>query len=78
VVFASDGISEAANAEQEHFGTERLISVLQGLPVSATADEICAAVLKATDEFSGHPEEAHDDRTLIVFRVLKPSATSGA
>ncbi len=78
VVFASDGISEAANAEHEHFGTERLISVLQGLPVSATADEICAAVLKATDEFSGHPEEAHDDRTLIVFRVLKPSATSRA
>jgi phosphoserine phosphatase RsbU/P len=76
VLFASDGILEASNEEEEHFGMERLTGVLQTLPATATAAEITSAVLKATDIFSGQPEEPHDDRTLIVFRVLPPAAAT--
>ena len=76
VLFASDGILEAENAERDHFGMDRLTGVLQALPAGATAGEISSAVLKATDLFSGSPEEPHDDRTLMVFRVLHPVGAS--
>ncbi|HUL34209.1 MAG TPA: SpoIIE family protein phosphatase [Candidatus Eisenbacteria bacterium] len=70
IVFASDGILESTNDESEHFGFDRLAVLLRELPPSVSADSISAAILKATDEFSGHPEEAHDDRTLVVLRLL--------
>jgi phosphoserine phosphatase RsbU/P len=74
MIFASDGILEATNSEDEHFGLERLTDVLKNLPAVATAEEINAEVITATDTFSGKPEEPHDDRTLIVLRVTQLTA----
>jgi sigma-B regulation protein RsbU (phosphoserine phosphatase) len=71
VVFASDGILEAKNGERENFGFERLAALLRSLPEDSAAEEITSLILKATDEFSGHPEEPHDDRTLIIVRVAR-------
>jgi sigma-B regulation protein RsbU (phosphoserine phosphatase) len=69
LIFASDGILESMNAHEEQFGFERLVETLRPLPPSTSSKALCAAILAATDEFSGRPEEPHDDRTLIVLRV---------
>jgi phosphoserine phosphatase RsbU/P len=69
LVFASDGILESMNAQDESFGFDRLTAVLRKLPVPCTANSISTAILQATDEFSGCPAEAHDDRTLIILRL---------
>ena len=69
VVFASDGILECQNREQEAFGASRLGTVLISLPQGASANDISSAILSATDEFSGDPSFPDDDRSLIVLRV---------
>ena len=68
-IFASDGILESMNAYEEQFLFERLAEKVQTLDPGATPKQISAALLAATDKFSGRPEVPHDDRTLIVLRV---------
>ena len=53
----------------ETFGFDRLTAVLRTLPARSNAEAISAAILHATDEFSGCPAEAHDDRTLLILRL---------
>jgi sigma-B regulation protein RsbU (phosphoserine phosphatase) len=83
VVLASDGITESMSATGELFGFERLAGILceftrkkasGDAPVAATSAEISAAILAATDAFSGNPSEPHDDRTLIVLRLAGKKA----
>jgi sigma-B regulation protein RsbU (phosphoserine phosphatase) len=69
VIFASDGILESENEQQEEFGLERLRAVLTSLPADASVENISGAILRATDEFTGQDRPAHDDRTLIVIRA---------
>ena len=69
VVFASDGILECQNQEQEAFGAGRLVGVLTSLPQDAPAKDISSAILEATDEFSHDAPVQNDDRSLIVLRV---------
>jgi sigma-B regulation protein RsbU (phosphoserine phosphatase) len=73
IVFASDGILESENAKQEEFGFDRLQALLTSLPVDYTVDDISGAILRATDEFAGFGNPAHDDRTLLVIRVTPDS-----
>jgi sigma-B regulation protein RsbU (phosphoserine phosphatase) len=75
VVFASDGVLESDNAEQEEFGAERLNALLCGLPQDTSAQEIVERILAATDEHSGPGHSPHDDRTLLVLRVTDEPAT---
>jgi len=70
LVFFSDGIVDALNAEGEMFGTERLEAVLRDHPsachsAQATVDAILAAV-SAFQSGTAH----FDDETLVVLRVL--------
>jgi sigma-B regulation protein RsbU (phosphoserine phosphatase) len=70
IVFFSDGIVDALNAEGEMFGTERLETVLRDHPsacnsAQATVDAILAA-LAAFQAGTAH----FDDETLVVLRVL--------
>ena len=69
VLFASDGILESANAEEEEFGPDRLSAVLASVSAQQSAEEIAAAILAATDVYSGAGVAASDDRTLLVLRV---------
>jgi len=69
IVFASDGVLEAANAKQEEFGAQRLAALLTSLPSNTAVDDISGAILRATDDFTGAGTPAHDDRTLLVLRV---------
>ncbi len=70
IILASDGILESANEDGDHFGFERLCATLKTLPGSSTAETLSAAILKSTDDFSGNHAEPHDDRTLIILRLL--------
>jgi sigma-B regulation protein RsbU (phosphoserine phosphatase) len=70
IVFFSDGIVDALNAEGEMFGEERLAAVLRDHPsgchsAQATVDAILAAVA-AFQSGTAH----FDDETLVVLRVL--------
>ena len=69
LLFASDGILESMNARDEEFGFGRLAELLRNVRSETPSKDICAAVVRATDKFSGRPEEPHDDRTLVVMRI---------
>jgi sigma-B regulation protein RsbU (phosphoserine phosphatase) len=70
VLFASDGILESENSQQQEFGIARLTAVLEGVSATQTANEICELVLAATEAYSGSGLAPSDDRTLIVMRVV--------
>jgi phosphoserine phosphatase RsbU/P len=74
VIFASDGILESQNSEEEAFGSARLTEVFQNLSPHSSSEEISAAILGATDSFSGPSVAPHDDRTVVVLRVTEVSA----
>jgi phosphoserine phosphatase RsbU/P len=77
LVLASDGILETMNLGGEEFGFDRLAAVLNSLSATtASSAEISAAILAATDVFSGRPAEPHDDRTLIVLRLARDGDAS--
>jgi len=71
IIFASDGILESENAEEEEFGFNRLKQLLLSLPPNTCVENISGAILRATDEFTGLGLPAHDDRTLIVIRAVE-------
>ena len=71
VIFYTDGITEATNAQNERFGTDRLDQVLSGCPVEAEA--MVKSVLEAIDRFTV-AAPATDDRTLLAAKFV----TSGS
>jgi sigma-B regulation protein RsbU (phosphoserine phosphatase) len=75
VLFASDGILESANAAHEEFGSERLTVLLSAVSGGDSAREIVEQIMAATDGHSGAGIPPHDDRTLVVLRVIdEPSS----
>ncbi len=66
LVLYTDGITEAANPEQEEFGRERLVEVC-GKHRSEPPKELARSIEKVVDAFvDGVPY--HDDRTLVIVR----------
>jgi sigma-B regulation protein RsbU (phosphoserine phosphatase) len=75
VVFASDGILESENHSQEEFGPDRLKGILSAISQGDSAREITEQIMAATDGHSGAGIAPHDDRTLVVLRVVdEPSS----
>jgi sigma-B regulation protein RsbU (phosphoserine phosphatase) len=70
IIFASDGIIESENASQEEFGSDRLNALLSAVSHAHSAREIAEQILAATDGHSGTGIAPHDDRTLVVLRVI--------
>ena len=67
MIFYTDGITEAQSTEGLFFGTERLDNELEKCSLQAQA--LMNSVLRSVETFvNGRP--AHDDRTMIVARVL--------
>jgi sigma-B regulation protein RsbU (phosphoserine phosphatase) len=67
IVFVSDGILDAENAQDDMYGDERLSGLLcasRGLP----AQEIAEAILDDVTRFQGG-RDRFDDETIIVLRV---------
>lgn len=73
VVFASDGIHEAMNKDQEEFGIARLKSVLATVLPSDPGYTVAQRIVKATDDHTGPGRAPHDDRTLMILRVTEDS-----
>jgi sigma-B regulation protein RsbU (phosphoserine phosphatase) len=71
VVFASDGIHEAMNKDQEEFGIDRLKSVLATVAPADPGYTVAQRIVKATDEHTGPGRASHDDRTLLILRVTE-------
>jgi phosphoserine phosphatase RsbU/P len=69
VVFASDGIHESMNKEQEEFGVDRLKALLSTVSSADPGYKVAQRIVKATDEHTGSGRTPHDDRTLLVLRV---------
>ena len=66
LVLYTDGITEAANPEQEEFGRERLVEVC-GAHRTESPKELARSIEKVVDSFvDGVPY--HDDRTLVIVR----------
>jgi phosphoserine phosphatase RsbU/P len=74
VVFASDGVHEAMNRDQEEFGIDRLKSILATVAPSEPGYTVAQRIVKATDEHTGPGRAAHDDRTLLVLRLTDDTA----
>jgi sigma-B regulation protein RsbU (phosphoserine phosphatase) len=68
IVFFSDGIVDAENAEHEMFGTDRLDHVLQQQPCP-TAQSTVEAILDAVTKFQAGTDH-FDDETVVVLRVI--------
>jgi hypothetical protein len=67
LVIFSDGISEAANAEEEEFGEERLLEVIED-NWQKSSGEICEAILARIRSFLGR-QWPQDDQTLMIARL---------
>ncbi len=65
VVFYTDGVTEAVNAQGDFFGVERFDAVLATHPPSATG--MLDAILEELERFTQNQRPA-DDRTLVVVR----------
>ena len=68
ILIGTDGIKEACNPQNEHFGNARLQQVVQG-HCRKTAKEILNEVFGALDNFRLSAERT-DDETLVVIKVL--------
>ncbi len=62
----TDGIAEAINADEEQFGTDRMLEVLNKNKDASMVD-VLTAVKNAVAEFAGD-EEQFDDQTMLGFR----------
>ena len=67
LVIFSDGISEAANAQEEEFGEERLLQVIEENWEKSSV-EICDAIFSRIRAFLGR-RFPQDDQTLMVARL---------
>jgi serine phosphatase RsbU (regulator of sigma subunit) len=68
VVGCTDGITEAADAQENEYGRERLVRAARRQR-SASAQQIVETILDDVDNFSGGGVQ-NDDRVLLVLKVL--------
>jgi sigma-B regulation protein RsbU (phosphoserine phosphatase) len=67
ILLYTDGVTEAANLQEEEFGEARLITLLQNyraLPLG----EISRRLYRAIEDFVGEAPQ-HDDLTYLIFRL---------
>lgn len=65
----TDGVPEATNADQEMFGTERMINTLNQ-SASGSPQEILEHIEQAVDGFVGSAEQ-FDDMTMLCIKYTK-------
>ncbi len=72
VVFCSDGLIEQTNAEEEQYGTERLVSKLVESTHCMTAGQLAASIVNSVNRHAGDNPNAgyRDDCTIVVLRVV--------
>ena len=71
VVFCSDGIVEAGNAEDKIFGFERTLETIhQGCQEDLPAEGLLKRIIEEVKTFAGD-EPQGDDQTIVVLQVEK-------
>jgi phosphoserine phosphatase RsbU/P len=68
LLFVTDGITEARNAEGEEFGEERLVHALR-CTKNLSASEIRSRLLDEVKDFAGSTPQ-HDDQTVVVVKGM--------
>ena len=68
VALYTDGVTEAADAGDELYGTETLVDLLRCMR-KEPASQICDAVFSSVEQFAAGTEQG-DDRTLVVLKAL--------
>jgi sigma-B regulation protein RsbU (phosphoserine phosphatase) len=66
LIVATDGFSDARNPDEELFGIDRLLELVERLH-TGDARQIAAGLFDATDNF-GNGQEQDDDQTLVVIK----------
>jgi serine phosphatase RsbU (regulator of sigma subunit)/ligand-binding sensor domain-containing protein len=70
LIFYSDGISEACNADLNFYGSERLLALVERMTLQdQEARAIRQLILQDIEGFAGRVDQ-HDDMTLVVVKVL--------
>jgi sigma-B regulation protein RsbU (phosphoserine phosphatase) len=67
LIFYTDGVTEAMNAEDELFGEERLRAAVAAAAPEASAQQVLEAVVDAVNAFTGDTPQS-DDLTLFVVQ----------
>ena len=67
LIFHTDGLIEALNAETEMYGTERLKETVSRIPDSASAAEAVQHLVDDVHRFVGEAEQ-YDDLTIVVIK----------
>ena len=75
LIIYSDGVTEAARADGEMFGEERLTALVESLPAGLAARALVERVLGGVQAFLGEAE-AGDDITVMALRV-RPEVEDG-
>jgi sigma-B regulation protein RsbU (phosphoserine phosphatase) len=68
LVFYTDGISEASNADDEEFGEKRIVDVAKQSPALPAAETI--RLLKEAVRTHTQNAPLADDRTILVVKVV--------
>ncbi|HRE47325.1 MAG TPA: SpoIIE family protein phosphatase [Aggregatilineales bacterium] len=70
IIYLTDGVIEAQNRQRQIFGYDKFERLLNDLPLSATADDVADAILKAVRE---HLDglDAQDDITIVIMKALE-------
>jgi serine phosphatase RsbU (regulator of sigma subunit)/CHASE3 domain sensor protein len=73
IIFSTDGLVEARNAQNELLGFERLEAALKNLPKNITAQGAVDRLVNVARDFT-HQDDLHDDITILIARVLTLSS----
>ena len=72
LIFHSDGLIEALNADEEMYGDERLKEVVSQMSNDYTAEEVIQHLVEDVNRFVEEAEQ-YDDLTLVVIKCMSAS-----
>ena len=72
LIFHSDGLIEALNAEEDMYGTERLKNVISEISNECAAQEVIQHIVEDVHKFVDEAEQ-YDDLTLVVIKRISAS-----
>ena len=72
LIFHSDGLIEALNANEDMYGTERLKDMASQVPNECSAEEVIQHIVEDVNRFVEEAEQ-YDDLTLVVIKRIAAS-----
>lgn len=72
LIFHTDGLIEALNADHDMYGTERFIELTAQIPNECSAEEVIQHIVEDVQNFVQEAEQ-YDDLTLVVVKRLSAS-----